>query len=167
MKVFLSQLNKGVVVVFNWTAVITSVILVGLVTFSVISRYVFQWSIIGLNELALVAAMWLYMTGAMIASRRSEHLVVDFLPQKLTSPFWRGVHQRIIALIMVGASLFFIKLAWDMVGFALRLPSSTPGLGIPELIPKAALVLASVWCFGYALRDLITGNPCYTLKGEG
>ncbi|TDB01187.1 TRAP transporter small permease [Halomonas marinisediminis] len=150
----------------DFMAIITSVVLVSMVFFMVIARYVFEWSIIGLDEIALLAAMWLYMSGAIIASRNNEHLVVDFLPQRINSKKLLMLHQRFIALIMVAASGFFCYLAWDLLQFSLRLPQHTAGLKLPELLPKSALMVASVACLLYSLRDLITGNPCHNIRAE-
>ncbi|OOV86395.1 TRAP transporter small permease [Oceanospirillum linum] len=155
----------------NWTArllhlivIVASIAVAGLVFFQVISRYVFEWSIIGLDELSLLAAMWLYMAGALIASRRSEHLVVDFLPQKLRSPLLLKIHQRVIALIMLGTTLFFLFLGWKLLKFALRLPQYTEGLDMPQLASQSAILVAAVGCTLYVVRDLITGNPCHNPK---
>ncbi|MFV0664842.1 TRAP transporter small permease [Denitromonas sp.] len=167
MRAFFSTLDHLVASVFNLIAIVSSALLTGLVFFMVIARYVLEWSIVGLDEVALISAMWLYMTGAMIASRRAEHLVVDFLPQQLTSERLLRLHQRVIALIMLATTIFFMYLAWRMFGFATKRPQSTPGLGLPEIIPLSAVMLASVGCFAYALRDLITGKACHNPKETG
>jgi len=133
----------------------------------VIARYLLEWSLVGADEIVLFSAMWLYMTGAIIASRRAEHLVVDFLPQLLKSPVLLRLHQRVIALIMVGTTMFFMYLAWRMMSFAIKLPQTTPGLNLPELIPLSAVAIASIFCFAYAMRDLVTGRACHKPKEEG
>lgn len=150
----------------DYTAIITSIVLVSMVFFMVISRYVLEWSIIGLDEIALVAAMWLYMTGAIIASRNNEHLVVDFLPQRIKSKKLLTFHQRVIALIMVATSGFFVFLAWELLQFSLRLPQYTAGLEIPEILPKSAVMVASVCCFFYSMRNLFSGKPCYSIRED-
>lgn len=143
---------------------ISSLLVVGLVFFMVIARYVLEWSIIGLDEIALIGAMWLYMTGAIVASRRAEHLVVDFLPRQLTSSALLRFQQRFVSLVMICASVFFIFLALRMLGFAIRRPQTTPGLGIPELVALSAVALNSIASFSYALRDFITGKACHNIK---
>lgn len=167
MRAFFSALDHFVAGVFNLIAIASSVLLTGLVFFMIVARYLLEWSIVGLDEVALISAMWLYMTGAMIASRRAEHLVVDFLPQQLSSERLLRLHQRVIALIMLSTTIFFMYLAWRMYGFAAKRPQSTPGLGLPEMIPLSAVMLASVGCFAYALRDLITGKACHNPKETG
>lgn len=164
---FFSSLDRIIASVFNVIVIATSAIITGIIFFMVIARYALEWSVIGADEIALVSAMWLYMVSALIASRRAEHLVVDFIPQQISSPRLLNLHQRIIALIMVGTTAFFIYLSWRMLGFALKRPQTTAGLSIPELIPLSAVMLTSIGCFGYALRDLITGRACHNPKDTG
>lgn len=155
-------INKALEVI----AILSSASLVILVFMIVLTRYVFNISIMGLDELALISAMWLYMTGALIASQRAEHIVVDFIPKSLKSEFSRNFHQRFVALIMVATTLMFIYLSWEMLKFSLRLPQTTAGLRIPKIIPISAVIVASIGCFAYALRDLITGKPCHNATVE-
>jgi len=162
-----SSIDRLMARLLNFIAIIASAVVTGLVFFMVIARYGLEWSIVGVDELALFSAMWLYMIGGVIASRRAEHLVVDFLPQQITSPVLLRLHQRVVALIMVATTLFFIYLAWRMMSFAIKRPQTTPGLGLPELIPLSAVALASIGCFAYAMRDLITGRACHNPKEEG
>lgn len=164
---FFSSIDRRLASLLNLIAIIASAMVAGVVFFMIIARYLLEWSLVGADEVALFSAMWLYMIGAIIASRRAEHLVVDFLPQLLKSPVLLRLHQRVIALIMVGTTLFFMYLAWNMMGFAIRLPQTTPGLSLPELIPLSAVALASIGCFAYAIRDLITGRACHNPKEEG
>jgi len=164
---FFSSIDRAVASVLNVLVIITSTIVTGVIFFMVIARYILEWSFIGADEVALVSAIWLYMIGAIVASRRAEHLVVDFLPQFITSPMLLRLHQRLIALIMVATTGFFIYLVWNLFGFAIKRPQETAGLGIPEIIPLSAIALASIGGFSYAVRDLITGRACYNSTKEG
>ncbi|WP_424988106.1 TRAP transporter small permease [Microbulbifer sp. S227A] len=163
---FFNALDGFVARLCDLIVLVSSALVVGLVFFMVVARYVLELSIVGIDEIALISAIWLYMVGAMVASRRAEHLVVDFLPQRLTSPVLLKLHQRAVAILMIAASGFFIYLAWDMMGFAIKRPQETPGLGLPELIPLSAVALASVVCLAYAVRDLVTGRACHNSKEQ-
>jgi TRAP-type C4-dicarboxylate transport system permease small subunit len=72
--------------VLDAIVVAASLAVAGVLLFLVAARYLFGWSVVGMHELALLAAMWLYMTGALIASRRREHLAVDFVPGLIHAP---------------------------------------------------------------------------------
>ena len=144
---------------FSWLlnaiAVISSLALVGLMLFLVVARYIFGWSIIGLLELIMLCGMWLYMVGSLIASRKREHLVVDFVQTSIRDRQIRRYHQCFISLITLVITGFFVYLAYRMLAWGLRRPQHTPGLSIPLWIPQSAIMFASVGCALYALRDFI------------
>lgn len=145
--------------IFNYIAIITTVSLVTLVFLMVLTRYVFNWSVFGLDELAAISAMWLYMFGALISSKKRTHIVVDFAPLALAKfPRLLKAYEHLIGFIMLVTAMFFMYLAWDLLKFSLRMPQHTAALSIPELISRSAVIIASIGCFCYALRDLITGK---------
>ncbi|KAA0015808.1 TRAP transporter small permease [Salinicola corii] len=166
LKKFFANLDYITSKILGVVAIVASASLVLLVFMIVLARYVFNVSVIGLDELALLAAMWLYMTGAVIASRRAEHIVVDFVPKALKYEFLSKLHQRFVAIVMLLTTVMFMYLAWDMLKFSLRMPQTTAGLRIPQIISQAAVIIASIGCFAYALRDLITGKACYNSINE-
>jgi len=150
---FLSAADKVLIRILNAIVLFTNLAVMALILFLVASR-VFGWSVVGMLELATISAMWLYMAGAIIAARNREHLVVDFLTQKLT-PKLRIVHDLATSAIMFVIGFFFIFLAWEMLGFAMRRPQTTPALSLPLLIPQSAIIVAALFTSIYALRDLI------------
>ncbi|MCT7656448.1 TRAP transporter small permease [Oceanimonas sp. NS1] len=136
-----------------------SLLVVGLMLFLVLARYVFGWSVVGLLELIMLFGMWLYMLGALIASRRNEHLVVDFVELQITDYRLKLLHKALISLITFVICLFFVLLAYRMLAWGLRRPQSTPGMGIPLWLPQASIMLAAVGCSCYSLRDLLGPLP--------
>ena len=80
---FLTAFDATVGKVLNAIVLVSSLLIVGLMLFLVLGRYVFGWSVVGTLELVMLFGMWLYMMGALIASRKNEHLVVDFLEREL------------------------------------------------------------------------------------
>jgi TRAP-type transport system small permease protein len=146
--------------------IVTNLAVTGLVLFLVLARFVLGWSVVGVLELATLSAMWLYMCGAVVAARNKEHLVVDFLSLSLKSPRAKALHDLAVSVIMVILSLFFIKLASDMVGWSIKRPQTTAALSLPLMIPQSAIVLASVLCAIYALRDLVLAAQLFHRGGQ-
>lgn len=138
------------VVIFVSTAVI-----VCLISFLILSRFVLGWSVVGLLELSTLSALWLYMVGAVVASRNREHITVDFVTQSLGSPRLRAAHDLAVAVIIFALGLSFLSLAKDMIDWSMRRPQVTPGLGISLFAGQAALVAAAVLGLAYSLRDII------------
>jgi TRAP-type C4-dicarboxylate transport system permease small subunit len=132
----------------------TSLALVLLVSFLVLDRIAIGTSFMGTHELALMAAMWLYMVGAIVAMRNREHIKVDYLAGKITHPVLGALLSVVTALIVLGVALFFARLAQDLVLWALARPQRTPALGLSQLWAQAAVALAAGLAVVYAVRDL-------------
>ena len=136
---FLTTLDNILMRVLNAIVIFSNLAIMALILFLVIAR-VFGWSVIGILELATISAMWLYMAGAIVAARNREHLVVDFLTQKLT-PNLRVIHDLAISVILAGIGFFFVFLAIEMLEFSSRRPQTTPALSLPLLLPQSAIVM--------------------------
>ena len=136
-------------------AIAASVAVAGLMLFLVVARYVLGLSIVGLHELILASALLLYMTGALIASRRREHLTVDWLAGRLTAPRARALHGCLVAAVTVVVAGFFVVWSWDMIAWGLERPQATPAYRIPVWTLQLPILVAAVGCLLYALRDLL------------
>jgi TRAP-type C4-dicarboxylate transport system permease small subunit len=150
--------DRGLMWLLSVIIIVTNLAVTGLVLFLVLARFVLGWSVVGVLELATLSAMWLYMCGAVVAARNREHLVVDFLPQSIANPKHKALHEFAVSLIMVVLSLFFISLAKDMVDWSIKRPQTTAALSLPLMIPQSAIVLASILCAIYALRDAVVAG---------
>ena len=63
------RLDAILMAVLNAIVMITSVLIASLILFLVLARYVLGWSVVGVLELATLSAIWLYMSGAVVAAR--------------------------------------------------------------------------------------------------
>ena len=136
-------------------AVVTSLAVAGLMTFLVVARYILGLSVVGLHELIMLAAVALYMVGAVIASRRKEHLTVDWIAGAMTQPRKKAAHDLLVATLTIIITTFFMVWAYWMFSWGLKRPQTTPAYQIPLWIPQMAIGLAAVGCFCYAVRDFI------------
>ena len=135
--------------------IVSTIAIIGLISFLILSRFVFGWSVVGLLELSTLCAIWLYMIGAVLAARNKEHIVVDFTAQSITSPRLQALHELAVAVIVLVLGLFFIGLARDMLTWSFRRPQTTPGLGLPLVAGQGAIVFAAVAVTLYSLRDVV------------
>ena len=138
---------RGVVIVAS--AVVT-LCLVGLV----VCRFVFGISLMAAHEASLFAAMWLYMCGAVLASRRNEHLVVDILASNLSGRM-KLAHQLLVSVLTVLISCFFIFWVWKMLSWGIKRPQTIPGLEIPLWAAQAPIGLAAASGLLYGFRDIV------------
>lgn len=132
---------------------LASVIITLCLTGLVVCRYIFGISLVAAHEASLFAAMWLYMCGAVLASRRNEHLVVDILASNLNGRA-KLLHQLVISVLTVIISSFFILWVWKMLSWGLKRPQIIPGLELPLWAAQAPIALAAVAGLLYGLRDI-------------
>lgn len=155
-----NPLARGIAIALETVAILCYAAVVSLMLFLVVARYVLGLSIIGLHELMLLFAIQLYMAGALIASRRRDHLTVDWLPQRLTGRA-RAANRILVAAVTIVVTGFFILWAYRMLAWGIERPQTTPALGLPLWLPQAAIMVAAIGSFGYALRDLIDAVRAY------
>jgi TRAP-type C4-dicarboxylate transport system permease small subunit len=155
MRNYFEFLDRWLMRLMSVVIFISTAVIICLISFLILSRFVFGLSVVGLLELSTLSALWLYMIGAVVASRNREHITVDFITQSLSSPRLRAAHDLAIAAIILVLGLFFLSLARDMIDWSLRRPQVTPGLGISLFAGQAALVAAAVLGIAYTLRDVI------------
>ena len=134
-------------------AIIASMMVVGLMVFLVIARYVLGLSIVGLHELILLFTLQLYMVGALIAAQRKAQITVDWLAQRIGSGGAGVWHDAIVAAITLVATIFFVVWAFWMLSWGLERPQTTPALGFPLWWSQASILFCAVGCALFGLRD--------------
>jgi TRAP-type C4-dicarboxylate transport system permease small subunit len=140
--------------VLDTLAAISVAVVVALMVFLIFARFA-NISVVGIFEIIGLFAMASYMFGAATASRRHQHLVVDWLNEKLTDPRHRAIQQFVVALCTVLATALFVYWTYRMLAWGMKRPQFTPSFGIPMWVPQLSLVVGSVGCLIYALRDVV------------
>jgi len=149
------SIEKTIAAVLSAIAIIASVLVVGLMIFLVIARYLLGLSIVGLHELILLFTLQLYMVGALIAAQRKSQVTVDWLAQRFAGGGASEWHNAIVAAITLSATVFFIVWAYWMFSWGIQRPQVTPALGLPLWLSQASILFCAVGCAGFALRDLV------------
>jgi len=163
---FVHNLAGALARVLDWLAIISSVVVAGALVYLVAARYWFNLPTTGLHTIALIAAMWLYMTGALIASRKNEHLSVAILAHRLQqSPRGQAWHRLVVAIVMCIIVAMFCYWTWRMFVWGARFSATMPSLNIPLWVPQLAIGVNAVGSLGYALRD-VWRAACALLSGK-
>ena len=149
------SIEKTIEAILSAIAIITSVMVVGLMIFLVIARYLLGLSIVGLHELILLFVLQLYMVGALIAAQRKSQVTVDWLAQRFAGGRASDWHDATVAAITLSATMFFIVWAYWMFSWGVQRPQTTPALGLPLWLAQASILFCAVGCAGFALRDLV------------
>nr|WP_067290291.1 TRAP transporter small permease subunit [Marinobacterium profundum] len=127
---------------YTLTALISLVALFQFV--QVITRYVFEMPLMGLEEIALIPTIWLYILGSVNASREDTQIRANVLEIFLKTDRSRALLQAFSDLISIVISLWMTWWAWKYFSYALRVMKESPTLYIPTIIYESALFLGLV-----------------------
>lgn len=160
--------EKDMETVFKYTLTLLITTVVGFQAVQVISRYVFETPMMGLEEMALIPTMWLYMLGAVNASREDTQIranVLDVFLKTDRARLWLVVISETISLII---SSWLTWWAWDYFKYANRVWKESPTLYIPTIIYEAALFMGLVvmtlygaWHLLKHLRTLLASDEAH------
>jgi TRAP-type C4-dicarboxylate transport system permease small subunit len=122
-----------------------------LVFMNVVSRYIFNHSIIWAEEVSQYLMVWVAFLGAGLALRQGRHVAIEILQDRLPSTARRMTRHLVALLLIVFMGILvvlgfqFARFAWDQETPVLNIP-----LGIPYLaVPIGALLLVIHFFFLY------------------
>jgi TRAP-type C4-dicarboxylate transport system permease small subunit len=114
--------------IIGWWCILVMGAMTLLVIASVVLRYVFGLTWVWSEELITFLFISSTFFGCVIASRKNEHISVDFLPVSL-----KGIKQKILMIIIsvavITVQLVILKFSLQWISVAGAVPS--PGFGIP------------------------------------
>jgi len=121
----------------QWLVIALMAAMAVLVFANVVSRYLFNYSMIWVEELTQYQMIWIAYLGAGLALREGRHVAVDLFEESLP-PKGRHLLRVFIAILML---VFLAVLAvlgvqialftWDQETPVLNIPAGVPYLGIP------------------------------------
>lgn len=120
----------------------------------IVSRALVGVPVFGLEELVLMAAMWLYMLGAALASRERSHLSADFIQAFSSNETLHDITRLIATVLSVVMAVFFVIWSYSLFSWGLARGQVTPVFSIPQYVSQGSLFVASILLLLYALRDL-------------
>ncbi|SHO58416.1 TRAP transporter small permease [Vibrio quintilis] len=133
--------------------------LMGIVAFSqfiqVITRYVFEVPVMGLEEIAIIPTLWMYMLGAVNASREDTQIRANVLEIFIKTEWGHTLLALIGEIISLIVSLWLTYWAWDYFKYALRVQKETPTLYIPAVIYECSLFIGLALICGFILVHIV------------
>ena len=139
----------------------------------VITRYVLEIPVMGLEESLLYPTPWLYMLGAVNASRENTHIRANVLEIFLSSERQHQVLAIISEVISLAVGLWLTSWAWDFWKYSQRVWRESPTLYLPTFYVDAALFIGMVlmmaftaWHLALHFRALFTPLPAQPAQKE-
>lgn len=135
----------------------------------VITRYIFEVPIMGLEESIIIPTLWLYMLGAVNASRENTQIRANVLEIFIKTERGHTILALVGEVISFVVSLWLTFWAWDYFKYALRVWKETPTLYIPTFTYECSLFISMVLiCFFLGLHMICLvqklASPEYLVK---
>ncbi len=135
------------------TLIVVEIVILGS---GVFSRYVLRNAIVWTDELATILFLWLSMLGAVVAFRRSEHMRLSAIANRMSfrnSQIFTIISSTIVAIFCLGllppTQKFLQQEQVDL----------TPALSLPRSYVVAAIVVGLVLMLVLAVLRLIDSDP--------
>lgn len=133
--------------------ILVTIAVTGTMLLQVISRYVFEISITGLDELTGHTAVWLYLMGAAFGTYDRSQIKADMMHLFVKN-------QKILSLIKAGASAVSVVVAshmmvwsYNYVLWSIRKHEVTPSLQIPTILFQVSILIGAVLMVFYFLVE--------------
>lgn len=121
----------------------------------VITRYVLQVPVMGLEETMLYPTLWLYILGAVNASRENSHIRANVLEIFLKTPRQHTVLAVIGEALSLVIGIWLTTWAWDFTRYSWRVWKESPTLYIPTFWFDVALFAGLVLMMLYTAMHLV------------
>jgi TRAP-type C4-dicarboxylate transport system permease small subunit len=132
----------------------------------VITRYVLQVPVMGLEETMLYPTLWLYILGSVNASRENTHIRANVLEIFVKTDRGHTILAIVGEIISLIVGLWLLSWAWDYTQYAWRVWRESPTLYIPTFYSDIALLVGlglmmvyTAWHLLRHIRSLRTGEP--------
>ena len=140
---------------FRYTLTLLIILVAGSQFIQVITRYVLEMPVMGLEEATLIPTLWLYMLGSVNASREDTQIRANVLDIFLKTDRAKAFLQAFADSISVIISIWLATWAWDYFSYVSRIGKSTPTLYIPTMIYESALIVGLVLMVTFTLWHLL------------
>ncbi len=149
------SIDKFLMLIIKPVVVIISFLVAVFLAYGIFARAVMGKPVFGLEELVLLGAMWLYMLGAVLASRDRSHLTADFIEVMFKNPKTIQAFRIVAALISLVMAIFFASWSYDLLYWAVIKGQSSTVLKMPWYLSQSSLFVASILFIFYQLRDVL------------
>ncbi len=107
----------------------------------VVTRYVLQSPVRGMEDIMVYLVLWLYVLGSVNASREDTQIRANVLEVFIKSEKAKRVQLIIANIISLAIGVWLTYWAWDFVEYSLRVKKESPTLYIPTIYADASLFI--------------------------
>lgn len=138
-----SAAERALLAANRWTLIVLMGSMACLVFANVVSRYLFNHSIIWVEEFTQYEMIWITFLGAGLALREGRHVAVDVVEEYLPEGMRRTV-RKVIGILILGLLATIVILGMQIAQFTWN--QETPVLNIPTGIPYLGVPIGALLC---------------------
>ena len=128
---------------------------VTLIVVQVLLRYVFRAPLMGIEELLLFPAIWLYMLGGASASWERTHIECGILTLYIKKPLTMKLFRVVKGALSVGIGIWLLKWAYWYFTYGLKIQKTSAILHIPMIIGQSAVFIGLLLMIVYGAIELL------------
>jgi len=151
----MASVDRVLAFIIKPIVVVISFLVAFLLAYGIFARAILGKAVFGLEELVLLGAMWLYMLGAVLASRDRSHLSGDFTQIMFKNPKVIRSFHFLASFISLFMAIMFATWSYDLLYWAVQKGQTTTALKMPWYLSQSSLFVASVLFVFYQLRDVL------------
>ena len=165
-------LNSRLVRIFNLfmeiILIVTSAVIITLITYYVITRYLLGLNFNGFEEIAILIIVWMYFIGSANASREQSHISADMLDLFIKKFKVKKGLQLFYRFVGMGVLCFMIYLSIDFMSFNAERHVATIIFKWPMYIYHFSMVLGFCLMLFYDICHTVNAILEYkkVLRGE-
>ena len=135
---------KMVITILRLILIFSSVSAVLFIVISVFMRYILRSSLFGVEEIILLAAMWLYFIGGVYGSYKDNHITADVLSTYLKSNRAKKIIRIFVRVFCLVISIVFAVWGIIYISWCFKVGGKTVGLHIPLIYARLPLCISFI-----------------------
>ncbi len=132
-------------------------ILISLVT-TVLLRYIFQTDLFGLEEITVIAALWMYFIGASYGTHQETHITADLVNVYVQNQTTKKIIRLFNTVVCFVICIVFSIWAFTFVTWTIESGATSTAWNYPLYIPQSALligfILMAFYLFIFVIKDI-------------
>ena len=133
----------------------SSIAFTAAVFLQVVTRYVFNYSIFGIEEFASYTGIVMYFIGSAYATNERSHISASVVDSLMGEGRVTAYIHALTRLIAIGLSAFVAYATWDLVSFTAAMGTRSVELRLPMIWVYGVMLVGLVMMTGYFILDFI------------
>lgn len=158
-----SAMLKWIVKVNQWGVIVSSLVVISTIFIQVILRYVFQHPLLGMEEIAIMAVLWLWFLAIALATQRGFH-ISGGLP--ITRQSIRDIMEVVYPFVCLSVSLVFGYLCYLYCVWVIEAKVISGGLRLPWILSVSGAFLGLVLNTVYLTREAVAKLGAFRLARQ-